>query len=69
MYVTHSNLLKNIYIFIKNQESFKDIINILRDSLSAGFEIQLKVLQVLLSFFTVFTEVYGDDLYNVSFIL
>ncbi|ORX76084.1 hypothetical protein BCR32DRAFT_271491 [Anaeromyces robustus] len=49
-------------------ESFKDIINILKDSLSAGFEIQLKVLQVLLSFFTVFTEVYGDDLYNALFI-
>ncbi|OUM70595.1 hypothetical protein PIROE2DRAFT_1116, partial [Piromyces sp. E2] len=49
-------------------ESFKDIIELLKDSLNAGFEIQLKVLQVLLSFFTVFTEVYGDDLYNALYI-
>jgi len=49
-------------------KSFKDIIELLRDSLSAGFEIQLKVLQVLLSFFTVFTEVYGVDLYNALLI-
>ncbi|ORX59158.1 hypothetical protein BCR36DRAFT_317060 [Piromyces finnis] len=50
------------------KESFKNIIELLKDSLNAGFEIQLKVLQVLLSFFTVFTEVYGEDLYNALLI-
>lgn len=43
----------------------KDILGILKDSLEAGYEIQLKILQILLSFFTVFNEVYEEDIYEV----